>query len=144
MPTISAVPAVKNALVTTLAARAGLNGVSVTYSWPGTSMPAGGGSGAIEAIFLGATDVQSHIPSMKAGRKLRQEEFTQDCVIWVIQPGGSPEDAATPDLMQRTLSVTSAVRCAECHEQLVKEWKTSAHAIANRKPLYVEIGRAHV
>jgi len=47
--------------------------------------------------------VQSHIPSMKAGRKLRQEEFTQDCVIWVIQPGGSPEDAATPEARAYTI-----------------------------------------
>lgn len=92
MPTTSAIPAVKTQLVAVLGARAGLAGVSVSYSWPGTMMPQGGS--AIEAIFLGSASSVEVIPAMKAGRKIRQETIDLDVVIWVIRPADGPDAAS--------------------------------------------------
>src|SRR4051812_13138715 len=40
------------------------------------------------------------------------------------------------------LFVHNAVRCAECHEKMYKEWKTSAHARAKSSPLYASFAKA--
>ncbi len=40
------------------------------------------------------------------------------------------------------LFASPAVRCNECHEKMVKEWKTSAHARAFKSPIYTAM-RAH-
>src|SRR5450631_4497876 len=37
---------------------------------------------------------------------------------------------------QPQLFLHQAIRCGECHEKMVKEWKTSAHSRATSDPLY--------
>src|SRR5262249_2448779 len=39
------------------------------------------------------------------------------------------------------LFVHNAVRCAECHEKMHKEWKTSAHARAKSSPTYLSLAK---
>jgi hypothetical protein len=91
MATTTTVPTIKTQLVSQLQARTNLSGVTIAYSWPGTVMPAG--TGPIEVIFLGKVDVDASIPSLKAGRKQRQEDYTLDVVFWVIQPFDRPDRA---------------------------------------------------
>lgn len=70
--------------------------VPVTYAWPGKST-------AAEAVFLGPhpetadirLDLSSSIPTMKAGRKQRQEEYTVRVTVWTFRGELTPADAAT-------------------------------------------------
>ncbi len=50
----------------------------------------------------------------------------------------SPDAAAPPpDLAEAPLPVVSALRCEECHVFIAARWRTSAHARADRAPLYL-------
>lgn len=44
--------------------------------------------------------------------------------------------AAMPDLAEPPIPVVSALRCEECHGKIAARWRVSAHARADRAPLY--------
>lgn len=94
MATASTVPTVKAALVSQLAARAALAAVPVSYGWLGVATKG-------ESISLDPPEDThtggSRIPTMKAGRKAREEEFTVVAAIQVVQGGGNPRNAATTE-----------------------------------------------
>lgn len=93
MATTSTVPTVKAQLVTLFDAALD---VPVTYAWPGPDS-------AAECVFLGPhpqtadirLDLSSSIPTIKAGRKQRQEEYTVRVTVWSFRPELTTEDAAT-------------------------------------------------
>lgn len=62
--------------------RAALPGVQVSDAWPGPDT-------ANETLFIGEEidDWDSDIPTMKAGRKQRQETYTLTIEAWVAVPG---------------------------------------------------------
>lgn len=84
MATTSTIPAVKAKLVELLSAE---SDVPVFYCWPGPSTPP-------RCIFLGRhpelddirIDAQSEIPTIKAGRKQRQEAYTVPVTVWSFRP----------------------------------------------------------
>lgn len=92
MATASTLPTVKTRLVTRLAARDALAGVQVAYAWPGVETEG-------ETIFLDPPDVEhvttSEIPTMKAGRKAREESYTVVVTIQVFDGTVGVDDAAT-------------------------------------------------
>lgn len=94
MPTSSQIPTVKAAIVSTLAARAALADVHVVYGWDGAAMKA-------ESIYLDPPESEhvgrSQIPTLKAGRKAREETFTVVLVVEVNQPHGRANTAATTE-----------------------------------------------
>lgn len=100
MATTSSVPVVKAAIVAALAARPALAEVHVVYAWDGPAMEA-------ESIYLDPPeDVQtgqSRIPTLKAGRKARQETFNITVVVQVNQPDGTAWTAATTEARAYTL-----------------------------------------
>ena len=91
MATTSTVITVKKALVTLLDTELS---VPVTYAWPGKATQS-------EAVFLGPhpetsdvrIDVESQIPTMKAGRKQRAESYTVRITVWVFRPDLNVEGA---------------------------------------------------
>ena len=89
MPTTTTVPDFLAALVPLIAAA--LPNVKVAASWPG---PDAQGD---EMVFLGDSvenwDVD--IPTMKAGRKQRQESYDVTVEAWVGKPGELREASAT-------------------------------------------------
>lgn len=101
MATTSTIPTVKSKIIETLRARSALEDVHVTYAWNGPEMEA-------ESIYLDPPDApqtgQSRIPTLKAGRKARQETFTITVVVQVDQPdedanGGAATEARAYTLM---------------------------------------------
>lgn len=91
MATTSTVITVKQALVSLLDAAMP---VPVTYAWPGKMTQP-------EAVFLGPhpetsdvrIDVDSQIPTMKAGRKQRAETYSVRVTVWVFRPDLNVEGA---------------------------------------------------
>ena len=91
MATTSTVITVKKALVSLIAAAVD---VPTTYAWPGKATTP-------EAVFLGPhpqtsdvrIDVESQIPTMKAGRKQRAESYTVRVTVWVFRPDLNVEGA---------------------------------------------------
>jgi hypothetical protein len=89
----STVPTVKARLVTLFDAALT---VPVTYAWPGPET-------ADECVFLGPhpstadirIDLSSQIPTIKAGRKQRQEEYVVRVTVWSFRPELTPVDAQT-------------------------------------------------
>lgn len=81
MATTSQAPQFKADLVTAL--RAGLPGVQVEYAWPGPNTES-------ECVYLDRVEGTVSYPALMAGRKMRQEDYTVDVVIWVHQPDTSP------------------------------------------------------
>lgn len=101
MSTTSTIPTVKAQLVsqiTTALATAGAGDTQVptTYAWPGPTT-------APECVFLGPhpdtadirLDARHEVPTIKAGRKQRQEEYPVRVTVWVFRPDLTPADAAT-------------------------------------------------
>lgn len=108
MSTSSTLPAVKAALVSLLQDALSTSGVSggqipVEYAWPGPDS-------ADEMVFLGrhpdtvgnplteSGSMRSEIPTIKAGRKQRQETYTVDVTCWSFRPdltAGGAEEAET-------------------------------------------------
>jgi len=92
--TTSTVVTVKSQLVTKIGAAVS---VPTTYAWPGKAT-------SNEAVFLGPhpetadirLDLSSQIPTIKAGRKQRQETYTVRVTVWQFRPD---------------LSVDAAVEC---------------------------------
>lgn len=89
--TTSSIPTVKARLVTVLDAALT---VPVTYAWPGPATEP-------EAVFLGPhpetadvrLDASQQIPTIKAGRKQRQEDYTVRVTVWTFRPDKTPADA---------------------------------------------------
>lgn len=81
MPTSSTVPGVIDALLAAM--QTALPGVQVEPAWPGPDTTES------ESLFIGPeiTDWELEIPTMKAGRKQRQETYTITVEAWVAQPG---------------------------------------------------------
>lgn len=91
MPQVSVLPAFTSALLSALQARPALWGVTVAPFWPGPNATA-------EMITLDAeVRGQMVIPTLKAGRKQRQETFEVDLVVWVFSTGSAIGSAATVD-----------------------------------------------
>ena len=85
--TISIVPALIDALVSTLRARAALTGIQVEPAWPGDNPES-------ESIFVTSTRVDSEIANMRAGRKHRNEDPVIGLTV-LVQRHDSP--SATRD-----------------------------------------------
>lgn len=89
MPTTTTVPDFLAALVPLISAA--LPNVQVTEVWPGPNAQ------DTEMVFLGDVvenwDVE--IPTMKAGRKQRQESYDVTVEAWVAKPGELREESAT-------------------------------------------------
>ena len=94
MALTSTVATVKAQLVTKITTA--LDPIPVTYAWPGSStMP--------KCVFLGPhpetadirLDLSSSIPTVKAGRQQRQEEYTVRVTVWTFRPDLTSKDAAT-------------------------------------------------
>lgn len=103
MATHSTVPTVKARLVTVFAAALltegeGGTAIQVSYSWPGprTENP---------AVFLGyhpelkdiSLDFAHEVPTIKAGRKQREETYAVPVTIWSFHPELDPTGAATAE-----------------------------------------------
>ena len=84
MGTTSTIPAVKAKLVELLGDALS---VPVTYCWPGPNT-------GQQAVFLGRhpelddirIDGQQEIPTIKAGRRQRQESYTVPITVWTFRP----------------------------------------------------------
>lgn len=83
--TVSRVPQFKADLVEAL--RAEMPDVQVEYAWPGPTAK-------YECLFLGDVQGDSTIPVMKAGRKIRQENYTVEVIVWVHHNAATPLAAA--------------------------------------------------
>lgn len=88
MPTASTVPAFIDALLAAMTTA--LPAVQVSAAWPGPD------ANDEEMLFVGdaveAWDLE--IPTMKAGRKQRQETYTVTIEAWVAKPGLLRADSA--------------------------------------------------
>jgi hypothetical protein len=60
----------------------------------------------------------------------------------VPSPGDASAEAGAVETPSETLSTASARRCGECHGTLEEQWRESAHARAERSPLYRAMARA--
>lgn len=108
MSTRSTVPTVKQRLATLLADACT---VPVTYAWPGKST-------APEAVFLGPhpetadvrLDRSSQVPTIKAGRKQRQEEYTVRITVWSFR-GDLTSDGAQ-ECEQRAFDIANDIEDA--------------------------------
>lgn len=79
---------VKQALVTALAARSGLSGVTVSYAKPATTaMPA-------EAIWFGDAEAETAISTMGGAVKKIDETYVLEAVVQVLIRDGRDEEAA--------------------------------------------------
>lgn len=88
MGTTSTVTDFKTAVVAALAARPELNGVQVSYAWPGPQTRS-------EAIFFSESlSGDSTVPTIKAGRKQREESYDLEIVVWVFHNAGTAATAA--------------------------------------------------
>lgn len=93
MATGTSLVAVKQALVSALRARVGLNGVQVLYGPDDFSV--GDDHVREEAIWLGDTTwVESEIPVWKSGTKKVDETYEVEFVVQVIKSGGELQEAA--------------------------------------------------
>lgn len=80
--------AAKRRLVELLTDQPILEGVQVTYGWPGNDLQH-------ESVWVGATRGPVTIPTMRAGRKARDDLFTIDVHFMAGTPG--QPDAETAD-----------------------------------------------
>jgi hypothetical protein len=76
----STVPTAKAALVTLIGAQ--LTGVQVTYGRPADSQL------ERECVWVGDVTGQQRVPTMMAGRKHRQEDYSVEVVCWVADTRG--------------------------------------------------------
>lgn len=107
MATSSTVPTVKARLVTLLTtalANSGPSGgpVQVAYAWPGAATES-------ESVFLGRhgdlildptrpnTTIDSSVPTIKAGRKQRQENYSFELTVWSFRPDIQPDECAVAE-----------------------------------------------
>ena len=86
MATTCTVPTVKAALVSGLTSA--LPGQQVSYGWPGDVVKR-------SCIYIGDVTGRFDIPTMKAGRKHRDETYAVEVYIGVVLPGKTVEAAET-------------------------------------------------
>lgn len=79
--TTSRAPQFKRDLLDAIKAK--IPGVQVEYQWPGPNTRP-------EAIFLGNISGASSVPSMKSGRRSRDETYSVEVYVWVFRPDGTP------------------------------------------------------
>ena len=87
MTTGTSLVALKQALVTALAARPGLAAVQVEYEYP---MP----SPEAQAIWFGGAEADLDTPVARAGRIKMQEDYTVTLVAQVLKQQGEGQEAA--------------------------------------------------
>lgn len=89
----STIPTVKAQMVTRFATALA---VPFTYSWPGpTTADRCGFLGPHPATADIRLDATQQIPTIKAGRKQRQEDYTVRVTVWSFRPDLNVEAAAT-------------------------------------------------
>lgn len=81
MATRSTVPTARATLLAALQAKPALAQIQVAYQHPGDAREA-------DSIYLGEVRRDSSIPTLRAGRKTREERFTID--VWVDCAGDGP------------------------------------------------------
>lgn len=86
MATSSTLPAVKAALVSLGRAAINDNDVQVTYSRPADSFL------KRNCVWVGRATGTSRVPTIKAGRKAREENYSVEVVFWVAKPRGTAEE----------------------------------------------------
>lgn len=109
MATTSTIPTVKAGLVTAFSsalATASTSGgqIPVDYAWPGPDT-------APECVFFGPhpqtadirIDIDQDIPTIKAGRKQRQEDYTLRTTVWVFRPDLTAAGAQTVETRAFTI-----------------------------------------
>lgn len=86
MPTATTVLAVEDAILAGLNAHATITaaGITATSAWQPWKTP--------EQVFIGSVDGESEIPTLKAGRKQRTEDYSVEVVLRSGQPGGSASE----------------------------------------------------
>ena len=85
MATTSTVPAAKTALVTLISAA--LPGVQVTYGRPPDNEL------ERECVYVGNVSGVQRIPTMRAGRKPREETYSVEIVVAILLERGTTSDA---------------------------------------------------
>lgn len=88
MPTSSTVPAFLDSLLAQIGSE--LSDVQVSSAWPGPNATEN------ESVFIGDSidNWNVEIPTMKAGRKQRQETYSLTVEAWVAVPGELRQDSA--------------------------------------------------
>lgn len=81
MATHSTVPTVRTTLLALLGARDALAGVQISDTHPGDARE-------VESVYLGEARGDDRIPTIRAGRKVRQEAYTLD--VWFDCAGDGP------------------------------------------------------
>lgn len=102
MATTSTIPSVKAKLVELLSADLS---VPVTYCWPGPNT-------GQQAVFLGRhpelddirIDGTQEIPTIKAGRRQRQEQYTVPVTVWTFRPDLDASAGATAEAEAFTIA----------------------------------------
>lgn len=80
----------------------------VHFAWPGPRA-----KGAKEIAWVDdITDYTSTIPTIKAGRKQRQESYVLELVLWVTRPQGDNAPAAAEATLGRALDLWAVVEGA--------------------------------
>lgn len=101
MPTSTTILTVEDALVAQLAAHATLvaQGITPTVTWQPWS--------TADQVFIGGVDGTSEIPTMKAGRKQRNEDYDIDVVFRAANTGGTSTGGR--DAKERCISYFAAL-----------------------------------
>lgn len=86
MATTSLLTSVKSTLVTTLAARPALSGVTVAYAWPGPDA-------RVTGIYLGESRGGFEPVGLKAGRRQREERWEIDCIVYAYRQAETAQGA---------------------------------------------------
>lgn len=86
MPTTTTILDVEDALLSALNAHATLTaqGLTATSAWQPWKTP--------DQVFIGSVDGDSQIPTMKAGRKQRTEDYRLEVVLRAGTPAGSASE----------------------------------------------------
>lgn len=82
----TAIVAVRRALVAAVSALPAFENVQVLYAWRDNPER--------EIAFTNSATFHHEPASMRSGRNFRNEDGKFEFTIWVVMPGGSPEDAA--------------------------------------------------
>lgn len=83
----STVPAVKAALVSLVTTGIGDSTVQVSYGRPADSML------ARDCVWMGRVTGSDRVPVMSAGRKVREQEYSVQVIVWVAKPRGTVQEA---------------------------------------------------
>lgn len=80
----------------------------VSFAWPGPAA-----KGAKELAWVDdVVDFSQQIVGMKAGRKMREEFYTLELVLWVTRPQGNNQPAAAEQCLLRALELQAVIEDA--------------------------------